>query len=269
VPTDPIGHAAVLGRPIAHSRSPLLHRAAYAALGLNWTYQAIDCGVAELPAVLAERAGWAGFSCTMPLKHAVLEVASSATELALAVGAGNTLLPLPDGGWRADNTDVAGIVGAIAEQSVRPGTVTVVGGGGTAQAAVAAVAQLGLDRCALLVRDPARTDAVHRTAEALGVRLSVALLDPSARELGAELVICTLPPGAADPLARHVWTGRQAVLDVVYDPWPTALAASAAAAGTTVLSGLTMLLHQAAAQVELMTGRPAPLAAMRAALSLA
>ena len=95
--------AAVLGRPIAHSLSPVLHRAAYAELGLDWTYTAIDCGVDELPGVLAERADWAGFSCTMPLKRALLTIADEIRPVARAVRAANTLLPRPDGGWIADD----------------------------------------------------------------------------------------------------------------------------------------------------------------------
>ncbi|HVU91070.1 MAG TPA: hypothetical protein VHC23_02480, partial [Jatrophihabitans sp.] len=134
--------AAVLGRPVAHSMSPVLHRAAYAELGLTgWTYEAIDCGPQDLPRVLAERADWAGFSATMPLKHAVLDVAAQVRPIAATVGSANTLLRGPDG-WIADNTDVAGIVAALAEHSVAPSSVTVLGAGGTAQAMLAALLAL-------------------------------------------------------------------------------------------------------------------------------
>jgi shikimate dehydrogenase len=94
----------------------------------------------------------------------------------------------------------------------------------------------------------------------------VQTLDEMATDLTAELVVSTLPPGAADRLAALAWRPDQVVLDVVYDPWPTAVAHAALRAGATVISGASMLLHQAAAQVELMTGRAAPLDAMRAAL---
>jgi shikimate dehydrogenase len=256
----------VLGRPIAHSLSPALHTAAYTALGLDWEYSAIECGVEELPRVLAERAGWAGFCCTMPLKRAVLALADEASALARAVGAGNTLTPRAGGGWRADNTDVTGIVATLGEGAVDPRRVTVLGAGGTAQAAMGALAEFGVPECAVLVRNPDRTAELRATAETLGVAVSVAPLRPDAAELGADLVISTLPRGAADPLAGHSWRAGQAVLDVVYDPWPTALASAVARSGGTALSGGLMLLHQAAVQVELMTGRPAPVAAMRAAL---
>lgn len=257
--------AGVLGRPIGHSLSPVLHRAAYADLGLDWSYDAIDCGVAELPAVLAERAGWAGFSATMPLKHALLDVAATVAPVAAAVGAANTLLPGPDG-WVADNTDVAGIVAALAEYAVAPAAVTILGAGGTAQAALGALIALGVAECTVLVRAPARAAGLRAVAERLGVAVTVDVLDPSAPTLGAPLVISTLPAGAADPLAARAWAPGQAVLDVVYTPWPTPLAAAAGRAGAKVISGALMLLHQAAAQVSLMTGEDAPVDAMRAAL---
>lgn len=266
---EPSRRAAVLGRPIAHSLSPVLHRAAYAELGLDWTYTAIDCGVDELAGVLAERTDWAGFSCTMPLKRAVLAAADEVRPVARAVGAANTVLPRPGGGWIADNTDVAGIVAALAENVVYPRTMTILGAGGTAQAAVAAAAVSGVQECAVLVRDVSRTRELRATADAMGVALRFAELLPQTRELDADLVVSTVPRGAADPLADFGWRPEQTVFDVVYDPWPTALAAAASARGAKVLSGALLLLHQAAAQVELMTGQEAPVPAMRAALHAA
>lgn len=257
----------MLGRPVAHSLSPVLHLAAYAALGLDWSYTAIDCGVGDLAGVLAERTDWAGFSATMPLKRALLDVAAEVHPVARAVGAANTLLPRDGGGWIADNTDVAGIVAALAENVVVPKTMTILGAGGTAQAAVAAAAIVGVDECAVLVRDPARTAEVRATAEAVGVGLRVEQFAAGASALGADLVVSALPRGAADPLAGAVaWRPDQAVLDVVYDAWPTALATAATAAGARVLSGALLLLHQAAAQVALMTGEDPPVPAMREAL---
>lgn len=269
MPAEPLGlhiaavrRAAVLGRPIAHSLSPVLHGAAYRALGLAWTFDAIDVGVAELrPLIDSSGPEWAGFACTMPLKRAVLDVADTAMPRASAVGAGNTLLHRPDGGWTADNTDVAGIVAALREAGVaEPATVAVLGAGGTAQAAVVALAELGVRRCTVQVRDIARTTDLTATAGRAGVEIDLAPLGDSQ----ADLVISTLPPGAADPIADRVKAG--ALLDAVYTPWPTRLAAAAAGSGATVVSGALMLLHQAAVQVELMTGQPAPVDAMRAAL---
>ncbi|PZS16830.1 MAG: shikimate dehydrogenase [Pseudonocardiales bacterium] len=263
-----IARAAVLGRPVEHSLSPVLHRAAYAALGLDWSYEAIDCDAGELAAVLAARADWAGFSCTMPLKHAALAVADELRPLAKLVGAANTLLPGEAGGWIAENTDVAGIATALAGRPL--GQVIVLGAGGSAQAAVVALGQLGATGCAVLVRDRSRAGALVATAEAAGVQVSLAALAADAPELAAaDLVVSTLPSGAADRLAQRDWRPDQALLDVVYDPWPTALAVAVRAAGGVVLSGALMLLHQAAAQLELMTGRAAPVEAMRTALRAA
>jgi shikimate dehydrogenase len=256
----------VLGRPITHSLSPLLHRAAYTALGLAWSYEAVECDEVALPEVLAARTDWAGFSCTMPLKRAVVAIADEVRPLAAAAGAGNTLLPRDGGGWIADNTDVLGLVAAVHEHGLAPSSVTVLGAGGTAQATVVALAQLGISQCTVLARDPARARAVQATAQAVGVAAEFADLEPGAPALAAGLVISTLPAGAADPLADARWRPGQAVLDVIYEPWPTALAAAAAGCGAVVLGGAVLLLHQAAAQVQLMTGRAAPVEAMRAAL---
>jgi shikimate dehydrogenase len=254
--------AAVLGRPVTHSLSPVLHRAAYGALGLDWDFDAIETGVADLAGLLASSGPeWAGFACTMPLKRVALELADSVSARASTVGAANTLLPR-SAGWSADNTDVAGILAALGEASVRPATATVLGAGGTAQAAVVALAELGLGRCSVLVRDGSRAAEVIRTAERAGIEVEVGALDDAA----GDLVISTLPAGAADALAARSWRAGQALLDVVYSPWPTPLAVAVAAAGGTVVSGALMLLHQAARQVELMTGRAAPVDAMRAAL---
>jgi shikimate dehydrogenase len=246
----------------------VLHRAAYAALDLDWTYEAIDCGVAELRDVLAARPHWAGFSCTMPLKRALLEVADEIRPTATKVGAANTLVPT-GGGWAAENTDASGLAAALAEHGVRPGSVTILGAGGTAQAALAALSQLGVDDCVLLVRDRARADDAVATAERVGVAVEIAALDRDAAALDADLVVSTLPPGAADALAGRSWQRGQTVLDVVYEGWPTPIVRRASAGGARVVSGAHVLLHQAAGQVELMTGRAAPLAAMRTALRAA
>ncbi len=253
----------MLGRPIGHSLSPALHRAAYAALGLTgWRYDAVDCGEAELAGWVGGLGPeWAGLSLTMPLKRTVLAVADEVSPLATAVGAANTLL-LGDR-RRADNTDVAGIVAALREAGVTAvDRALVLGAGGTAQAALAALRELGATAPTVRVRDVTRTGDLRAAAERLGVTPDIRAGLAAGGE-PADVVISTLPAGAADDLG--VIPGA-AVLDVVYAPWPTPFAARAAKGGARVVSGLAMLLHQAAAQVELMTGRPAPLAAMRAAL---
>lgn len=269
--------AAVLGSPIAHSLSPVLHGAAYAALGLDgWRYDAHECDEAELPGFVAGLGPeWAGLSLTMPLKRVALGVADEVTPLAAATGAANTLIlgPLRV----AHNTDIAGIVAALRGAGVGAvGRAVVLGAGGTAQAALAALRELGTASVEVLVRDAARAGELRAAAERLGVAptVSAALADPAAAAAalrGADVLVSTLPAGAADALADAPWTPSTVVLDVVYGSGgtatqPTPFAAGAAAAGCPVVSGLEMLLHQAVAQVELMTGLPGPVDAMRAAL---
>jgi shikimate dehydrogenase len=261
--------AAVLGSPIAHSLSPALHRAAYAGLGLDdWTYEAVECDETALAAFVTSRGpDWAGLSLTMPLKRTVLPLLDHTDPLAVIAGGANTVVFRPDGRY-GYNTDVQGIVDALTEAGVAaPGSVTIIGAGATACSALAALVELGAPAADVLVRDPSRAADLLAAAERLHV--AVRLLPLTALTDDAPgLLISTVPAGAADSCAERIRvTGRApaAVLDVVYDPWPTPLAQAAAAAGAVVANGFAMLLHQAAAQVELMTGKPAPLEAMRAA----
>jgi len=259
--------AAVLGKPIAHSLSPVLHNAAYQALGLDdWTYAAIECDEQALPRVLD--GGWAGLSLTMPLKRAVLPLLDHVEPLAVEVGGANTVVFAPDG-RHGYNTDVPGMVAALAQAGVtRPGGATILGAGATACAALAALRALGLTEAVVLARAPARAGDLLAAALRLGMVVDVRPLNAGVRD--GDLLISTTPPGAADFMAERTVVSPAVpatVLDVVYAPWPTQLAIAAAKAGIPVVSGGDLLLHQAARQVELMTGRtPAPLAAMRAAL---
>ncbi len=269
--------AAVLGKPIVHSLSPVLHGAAYQELGLaGWSYQAVECDEAELPGFVDGLGPeWAGLSLTMPLKRVALEVADEVSPVAAAIGAANTLVFGAGSGpsglrRRAENTDVLGIVAALREAGVqRVGHAVVLGAGGTAQAVLAALREFGETTPAVLVRDPARTADLRAAAGRLGVRPEIHGGLPDVALPEADLVISTLPGAAADPLAGTPWRPDSVVLDVVYAPWPTPFAGSAAAAGCRIVSGLTVLLHQAVAQVELMTGRPGPVEVMRSALDAA
>ncbi len=271
----PVGRAAVLGSPVKHSLSPVLHSAAYRTLGLHgWHYGMIECDEPGLPPLIDSMgAEWAGLSLTMPLKRVALAVADEVSPLARAVGAANTLVFPPGGpakGRRAENTDVAGLVGALREAGLAHAKQAVIlGAGGTAQAALAAVRELGHQSPVVVVRDPARTGELCETAGWLGMRPTISgrLFDEPLPD--ADLIISTLPAGAADPLSPTRWNPGTTVLDVVYSPWPTPFAGSALAAGCRVVSGLTVLLHQAVAQVELMTGLPGPVEAMRTALGAA
>ena len=218
----------------------------------------MDVGEAELPGFLDSLGpDWAGLSLTMPLKSAVLPLLDEVSDLARDVAAANTVL-LRDGRRIGDNTDVHGIVAALAEVGVTSAERAVVlGGGATARSALAALAQLGCRTPVLVVRsEPVETLAA---ADRLGLAPSVT------REMdleGCDLLISTLPAGAADRFAPYV-AKVPVLLDVVYDPWPTTLAA---ACGGVVVSGASMLLHQAAAQVTLMTGLNAPVRVMARAL---
>jgi shikimate dehydrogenase len=261
--------AAVLGSPIAHSLSPALHRAAYAALGLDgWTYDAIECDEAGLPGLIASCDGsWAGLSLTMPLKRAVLPLLDRTEPLAADVGGANTLV-FAAGQRHGYNTDVPGMVTALAQAGVgSPSSATILGAGATACTALAALRAVGLAKAVVQVRDQARAGGLLAAAHRLDVTVELCRLGSEVRD--GDLLISTVPAGAADFYAERSWAQRSrpsVVLDVVYHPWPTPLARAASQWGVITVSGFDLLLHQAALQVELMTGRaPAPLAAMRAA----
>jgi shikimate dehydrogenase len=259
--------AAVLGSPIAHSKSPQLHLAAYRALGLDdWTYERIECGAEELPGVVGGFGPeWVGVSVTMPGKFAALRFADEHAERAALVGSANTLVRTPRGGWRADNTDIDGVAGAVGSAS---GRALVCGSGGTAPAAVVGLADLGVSGITVVARNPEKAARLVDLGTRVGVATRFCGLDSSglADEVtAAEVLVSTIP---ADVAARYADTfaAIPILLDAVYDPWPTPLATAVAAAGGRVISGLLMLLHQAFAQVEQFTGLPAPREAMTCAL---
>ncbi|KBZ63643.1 shikimate-5-dehydrogenase [Mycobacterium [tuberculosis] TKK-01-0051] len=260
----------MLGKPIAHSKSPQLHLAAYRALGLaDWTYERIECDAEQLPGMVGGMGPeWIGVSVTMPGKFAALRFADERTDRAQRVGSANTLVRTP-AGWRADNTDIDGVAGALAATGRTSGWALVCGSGGTAPAAVAGLAQLGVAGITVVARDPDKAARLLGLGDELGVPTRFCDLDGRglADEVaGAEVLVSTIP---ADVAERYAGTFARigVLLDAVYDPWPTPLAAAVGAAGGRVVSGLQMLLHQAFAQVEQFTGRPAPREAMSCALS--
>jgi shikimate dehydrogenase len=255
----------VLGSPIAHSLSPALHRAAYAHLGLDWSYTAVQVSERELAAFVSSLdASWRGLSLTMPLKGVAVEVATQVVEPVGSVGVANTLVL--DGRIRtAYNTDVGGMRAALAEAGVVDVEwATVLGGGSTARAAVAAVAAL-TDTVVACVRSPRRASVLSEVADRVGVTLRVADWREAPAHLRAPLVVSTTPSGSTDGLAQALPDGPGMLFDVVYDPWPTRLAAGWSSAGGAVLGGLDLLVHQAVGQVELMTGRSVPVSVLRAA----
>jgi shikimate dehydrogenase len=271
--------AAVLGSPVAHSLSPTLHMAAYRELGLaGWTYEAIECDERRLPALLASLGpDWAGLSLTMPLKRAVLPLLDRADPLVAEVGGANTVV-LEDGVRSGYNTDIPGITMAAQEAGVvLPGRVLVLGGGATACSAIAALRRAGATAVTVAVRDQARAGQLLEVAGRIGMRVWLAEFEPGAarenwlaghRDQPWTLLLSTVPAGAADGWAELLAGGQLAagaVFDVVYHPWPSRLAAAGEAVGAAVIGGFELLLHQAAEQVRLMTGRLAPVHAMRAA----
>jgi shikimate dehydrogenase len=262
--------AAVLGSPVRHSLSPVLHQAAYEALGLSgWTYEAIECDEAGLPALLDGCGpGWAGLSLTMPLKRAVLPLLGAAEPTVAEVGAANTVI-FAAGVRHGHNTDVPGMVTALAAAGLSAaGPVLILGGGATACSALAAVRRLGTAEVTVAVRDPDRAGGLLAAADRLGVTVRLAGFGQDSDARSWHLLISTVPAGAADAYAERILRADLvpfAVFDVVYQPWPTALAAAAEQTGAVVVGGFELLLHQAARQVELMTARTAPLAAMRRA----
>ncbi|MGQ0630589.1 MAG: shikimate dehydrogenase [Sporichthyaceae bacterium] len=270
--------AAVLGSPIQHSLSPVLHAAAYRALGLDWTYTAHEVdeaglatfldGLLHLDATGVER--WAGLSLTMPLKRVAAGLCAEVSTEARAVSAVNTITFGPGGRRRGDNTDIGGLRGALAERGITAvASATILGGGATAASALAALAPLCTGTVTAYVRSPPRGAELSALAEEVGVDLAVHSWERACEGLHAPVVIATTPKGGVDHLAVAVPARPGALFDVVYDPWPTALAAAWSATGAVVIGGLDLLTHQGVLQVELMTGapvdRPALVAVMRAA----
>jgi len=260
---------AVLGDPVEHSLSPALHRAAYAALGLDWTYDAVRVPSGGLQSYVAGLGPeWRGLSLTMPLKREVVPLLTSVDRWTDLSGAANTVLLDPDGGRHGLNTDVPGAEAAIAEASdalVR--RAVVLGGGATAASVLLALAERGLEQATLGVRDPGRAAqtlaavAGHPSPPEVSV---VPLAEVVAGD--ADLVVSTIPAAAQSEGLLAAVAGVPVVFDVVYDPWPTPLAAAAAADGCTLVGGLDLLVWQAVDQVRAMTGRfDVPVAAMRAA----
>ncbi len=265
----------MLGSPIGHSLSPALHRAAYAELGLDWTYEAIECTVADLAATVARLStDYAGLSLTMPLKQAVLPLLDRVDDSVTLVGACNTVV-FDDDAVTGYNTDVAGVHAALDElASLAPADragslasdVVVLGGGGAALAVLTALAHRNFSSVTVVVRRPEKAAAVTALAGRLSLRMRLEHWSRAADLLAAaSLVVATTPAGTTDALGAASWPTGTALFDVVYAPWPTALGAAAARAGAPVVGGLPMLIGQAAEQVTLMTGRLAPVAAMRSA----
>ncbi|MER6737382.1 shikimate dehydrogenase [Streptomyces puniciscabiei] len=261
--------AAVLGKPIAHSLSPVLHRAAYDELGLTgWSYDRFEVDEAGLPGFF-EQLGpeWAGLSLTMPLKRAVIPLVDEISETAASVDAVNTVVLTEDGRRLGDNTDIPGMVAALREHGIEQvESAAILGAGATASSALAALARVCTGEVVAYVRSAARAAEMRQWGERLDVDVRTADWADAEQALRSPLVIATTPAGTTDALATAVPERPATLFDVLYAPWPTELAARWSMFGGAVVSGLDLLVHQAVLQVEQMTGRsPAPLEAMRRA----
>jgi shikimate dehydrogenase len=263
---------AVWGSPIAHSLSPVLHRSAYAALGLHdWDYDRHEVDETTFaPEFAALDASWRGLSLTMPLKEVALAAADTVTLTAAATGAANTLVRDADdpSRWTAHNTDVHGITMALRVAGCADlSSLLVVGSGATARSALAAVTSPH-GRVVLMVRDRARPQTLAQ-AEAAGLPVEVVAMGDWSAAAGVDAVVSTVPPDSVtglESLPATAGARPRAVLDVVYGSGTTPLQHTARARGWRVAEGTDMLLHQATEQVRLMTGLPAPLDAMAEAL---
>lgn len=258
-------YAAVVGHPISHSRSPELHTAAYGVLGAELVYRAVDLTESELPGHTEQLRGdplWRGLSVTMPLKSQAASLCDDLTSLARVVGVVNTVIPAGQGRLMGHNTDVAGIIGAVRAAGAVPSKprVAILGGGGTATAAVVAAQGLGAGAVDVWVRSFTRAHRVVAAARAAGVALDLKPWEQAVQHLTTyDVVVATLPPHGCDELAAALKnipenTTTGVLLDVAYDPWPSAIAQAWTNVGGHVAAGLEMLIFQAVDQIAMFTG---------------
>ncbi len=273
----------MLGSPISHSQSPALHRAAYAVLGLDWEYEAIEVTSAGLSAFIgACGADWRGLSLTMPLKRDVMPLLTDADSFAELTGGANTVLfreVVHGHSLHGFNTDVFGILEAFRDAGVeRLTSVRILGAGATAASALVAVAQLGARRVVVSARSAPKLISLFDLGEELGIDVHATRPDGVDDGILPDAVISTLPGGAHHDYRFDSTVRASSVLfDVAYDPWPSALAASWLEAGGRVIPGIEMLVNQALLQVRIFVGggpdrilprEAAVLAAMREAVGV-
>jgi shikimate dehydrogenase len=256
---------AVLGSPIAHSLSPAMHRAAYAYLDLDWTYDGVLVDSAGLEAFLdGLDDSWRGLSLTMPLKRTVVPLVDALDEWSRLSGVANTVV-LTDGRRLGFNTDIPGAMAALAERVDVPlRSAVVIGGGATATSVLLALTERGCTTARVLVRDPARAEETVAAVAShpLAPDVTVGRI-AEAGSLEADVVVSTIPAGAQTPELLAACATVPTVFEVVYDPWPTPIAQAALDSGRRLVSGLDLLAHQAVIQMDLMTGRPVPVELVR------
>ncbi len=257
---------AVLGSPIEHSLSPAIHKAAYAHLGLDWSYGRYEVGAEDLEDFVAELDdSWRGLSCTMPLKHALVALGQP-DDIVTLLGVGNTLVfdghPSDPTTTRVCNTDVLGLEAALRDADAAGSTsALLVGNGATARSALAAVARLGVTHVTVLARSSQKTEALAMLGDRLGVAVDHVQLGGSFPR--ADIALSTVPADVQRDLAAALASASGVVFDAVYDPWPTPLARAVADEGSAkLLNGLDLLAWQALYQVELFTGQTVPVSVL-------
>ena len=272
-----MSYCLVLGDPISHSLSPVIHLAAYRELGLNWDFRRQRVRLGTLKAFLAAAdSQLRGLAVTMPLKPEALQAATFADGLAKVTGAVNTLVPAAGGDWTGFNTDVRGIVEAfrhaVAANQETGANAVIFGSGSTAASALAAFTELGSAELTVISRTTTQTGAAFQAAQRMGLSVQAVTWHQAEavnRALSsAGLVMSTVPAPVQDalPLAQLRINPHAVFLDAAYAPWPTPLASWAGACGAQVIPGWEMLLHQGVAQVKLFTGQDVNAAILRPAL---
>jgi len=259
--SDQQRRCAVLGSPIGHSLSPVLHRAAYESLGLDWSYDAVEvdsAGLADFVDSLG--AEWRGLSLTMPLKRTVLPLLTEHDEWVSRSGAANTVI-LEDNHRMGYNTDIPGALAALQERGVCAARVTILGAGATAASVGLALAEMGATEIKLAARNAANAaeSIAQIAAHPANPCVSLCGLD---QVVDTELLVSTIPAVAEKEI---VVAAAAAIFEVVYDPWPTPLAELAQDRGWLLVDGLDLLSHQAVGQVRLMTGCDVDVEVMRSA----
>ena len=258
---------AVLGSPIAHSLSPVLHRAAYAAVGLDWSYDAREVREADLAGFLGTLdETWRGLSLTMPLKRSVVPLLDELSARAAQARAANTVV-LEDGRRVGHNTDITGAVAAITERvHTTIDSAVILGGGATASSVLLALADSGCREVTLVVRDERRAQGALEAARRHESPPVVHVRGFDEAAIPADILVSTIPSEAQTDEVVQLAADVATVFDAIYDPWPTHLARFAQSEGRMLISGLDLLVHQACGQFTLMTGiDDAPLAVMREA----
>ena len=254
-------NGAVIGSPVEHSLSPLLHRSAFEYLGIEGNYQRNDVPLDTLRAYfLDHQESHDYFSITMPLKEEALTLEVSIDPLARRVNSANTLYKR-DSTWNLTSTDGQGFVEALLNQGHSQfESVLILGAGGTARAVAGSLDAIS-EKISILGRSSTRRDEMEKVITSSEFEYIRWIEDPELHHY--DLVVNTTPAGAADLLAESLF-GRQCKLlfDVIYKPWPTVLASRWADSGGTVINGLEMLLYQGIAQLELVLDQPLDHAAL-------